>query len=118
VAFLTPLKDFTDIEPENKFHLALAQLKLHSHTLASNRHHPAVELFADLYRNSAYPLVDALRKEKSLAPEEVFSLGFSFAERPGDERSLGRDLLAHIAGKFPRNKVGKSAKNKLRLMGA
>ncbi|MGB7947492.1 MAG: HEAT repeat domain-containing protein [Candidatus Binatia bacterium] len=118
VAFLAPLKDFPDIEPENKFHLALAQLKLHSHTLASNRHHPAVELFADLYRNSAYPLVDALRKEKSLAPEEVFSLGFSFAERPGDERSLGRDLLAHIAGKFPRNKVGKSAKNKLRLMGA
>ena len=118
MAFLTPLKDFADIEPENKFHLALAQLKLHSHTLASNRHHPAVELFADLYRNSAYPLVDALRKEKSLAPEEVFSLGFSFAERPGDERSLGRDLLAYIAGKFPRNKVGKSAKNKLRLMGA
>jgi HEAT repeat protein len=118
VAFLTPLKDFADIEPENKFYLALAQLKLHSHTVASNRHHPAVELLADLYRNSAYPLFEALRKEKSLAPEEVFSLGFSFAERPGDERTLGKDLLEHIAGRFPRNKVGKSAKNKLKLMRA
>lgn len=116
VGFLTPLKDFAEIEPENKFHLALAQLKLHSHTLATHRNHPAVELLSDLYRNSAYPLLEALRKEKSLDPEEVFSLGFNFAERPGDERSLGRDLLEHIADKFPRNKIGKSAKNKLRLL--
>jgi HEAT repeat protein len=116
VTFLTPLKDFTEIEPENKFHLAVAQLKLHSHTLASHRHHPAVELLADLYRNSAYPLFEALRKEKSLDPEEVFSLGFNFVERPGDERSLGKDLLEHIASKFPRNKIGKSAKNKLKLL--
>lgn len=116
VAFLSPLKDFTEVEPENKFHLALAQLKLHSHTLASQRNHPAVELLADLYRNSAYPLFDALRKEKSLEPEEVFSLGFNFVERQGDERSLGKDLLEHIAFKFPRNKIGKSAKNKLKLL--
>jgi HEAT repeat protein len=116
VAFLTPLKDFPEIEPENKFHLALAQLKLHSHTLATHRNHPAVELLADLYRNSAYPLFEALRKEKSLDPEDVFSLAFNFAERPGDERSLGRDLLEHIASKFPRNKIGKSAKNKLKLL--
>src|SRR5262249_10726550 len=113
---LTPLKDFADIEPENKFQLAVAQLKLHSHTLASHRHHPAVELLADLYRNSAYPLSEALRKEKSLDPEEVFSLGFNFVERPGDERTLGKDLLEHIASKFPRNKIGKSAKNKLKLL--
>jgi HEAT repeat protein len=116
VAYLTPLKDFAEIEPENKFHLAVAQLKLHSHTLAGHRHHPAVELLADLYRNSAYPLLEALRKERSLAPEEVFSLGFNFVERPGDERSLGKDLLEHIASKFPRNKIGKSAKNKLKLL--
>jgi HEAT repeat protein len=116
VAFLTPLKDFAEIEPENKFHLAVAQLKLHSHTVASHRHHPAVELLADLYRNSAYPLFEALRKERSLEPEEVFSLGFSFVERPGDERTLGKDLLEHIASKFPRNKIGKSAKNKLKLL--
>jgi hypothetical protein len=115
VAFLTPLKDFPEIEAENKFQLALAQLKLHSHTLASHRHHPAAELFAELYRNSAYPLFEALRKEKSLDPEEVFSLGFNFVERPGDERSLGKDLLEHIASRFPRNKIGKSAKNKLKL---
>jgi len=116
VAFLTPLKEFSEFHAESKFPLALAQLKLHSHTVASHRQHPAVELFIDLYRNSAFPLFEALKKEKSLVPEELFALGFSLSERPGDERSLGKDILEHIAAKFPRNKVGKSAKNKVKLL--
>jgi HEAT repeat protein len=116
IGYLTPLKEFSEFKPENKFHLALAQLKLHSHTVASHRQHPAVELLSDLYRNSAYPLSDALKKEKSLVPEDFFSLGFSLVERPGEERGLGKDLLEHLAARFPRNKVAKSAKNKLKLI--
>ena len=93
----------------------MAQVKLHSHTLVTNRQHPAVELFIDLYRNSAYPLFETLRKERTLTPEETFALGFNFVERAGTERNLGKDLLEHVAAKFPRNKIGKSAKNKLKL---
>ena len=115
VAFLIPLKEFSEFKSENKFHLALAQFKLHSHTVASHRNHPAVELLTDLCR-SPYPLFEALKKEKSLAPEDLFSLGFSLVERSGEERSLGRDLLEHLASQFPRNKVGRSAKNKLKLV--
>jgi HEAT repeat protein len=115
VGFLLPLKDFPGVKPENKFHLALAHLKLHSHTVATNRQHPAVELLTDLYRGSAYPVFETLKKEKILAPEDLFALGFSLAERSGQERGLGIDLLEHIAEKFPRNKLGKSAKNKLKL---
>jgi HEAT repeats len=118
VAFLTPLKEFSEFKAENRFHLAVAQLKLHSHTVVSHRHHPAVELFSDLYRSSAYPLFETLKKERSLAPEDLFSLGFSLAERSGAERSLGKELLEHLANQFPRNKVGKSAKNKLKLIAA
>lgn len=118
VGFLLPLKDFPGVKPENKFHLALAQLKLHSHTVATNRQHPAVELLTDLYRGSAYPVFETLKKEKGLAPEDLFALGFSLVERSGQERGLGIDLLEHIAEKFPRNKIGKSAKNKLKLAGA
>jgi hypothetical protein len=118
LAFLMPLREFSAFKPEHRFNLALAQLKLHTHTLATNRHHPAVEVFSDLYRSSAYPLFETLKKEKSLAPEELFALGFGLAERAGNERDLGRDLLEFIASKFPRNKVGKSAKNKLRLLGS
>lgn len=115
VRFLLPLKDFPAVKPENKFHLALAQLKLHSHTVATNRQHPAVELLTDLYRGSAYPVFETLKKEKGLAPEDLFALGFSLVERGGQERGLGIDLLEHVAEKFPRNKIGKSAKNKLKL---
>jgi HEAT repeat protein len=117
VGFLLPLKDFPGVKPENKFHLALAQLKLHSHTVATNRQHPAVELLTDLYRGSAYPVFETLKKEKGLAPEDLFALGFSLVERSGQERGLGIDLLEHVAEKFPRNKIGKSAKNKLKLAG-
>ena len=118
VGFLLPLKDFPGAKPENKFHLALAQLKLHSHTVATNRQHPAVEILTDLYRGSAYPVFETLKKEKGLAPEDLFALGFSLVERSGQERGLGIDLLEHVAEKFPRNKIGKNAKNKLKLAGA
>ena len=116
LAFLNPLKDFPGFKPEHKFQIALAQLKLHSHSVASHRQHPVLDLFTDLYRNSAFPLYEALKKEKSLAPEEFFALGFSLVERSGQERNLGRDLLDHVAAKSPRTKIGKSAKNKLKLL--
>jgi hypothetical protein len=38
------------------------------------------------------------------------------AERPGDERDLGRGLLEHLVTRVPRTKIGKSAKNKLKLV--
>jgi HEAT repeat protein len=117
-AFLAPLKDFPAFKPEDKFQLALAQLKLHAHTVSTHRQHPAVELLTDLYRGSAYPVFESLKKDKSLAPEDFFALGFSLAERSGQERSLGIDLLGHVAAKFPRNKIGRSAKNKLKLVTA
>ena len=118
LGFLTPLKDFSEFKPEHRYNLALAQLKLHVHTLATNRQHPAVELLTGLYRGSVYPVFESLRKEKSLTPEDLFALGFSLAERPGQERGLGVDLLEYVAEKFPRNKIGKNAKNKLKLIGA
>lgn len=118
VGFLSPLKDFPAVKPENKFHLALAQLKLHAHTVSTNRQHPAVELLSDLYRGSAYPVFETLKKEKGLAPEDLFALGFNLVERGGQERGLGIDLLEHVAAKFPHNKIGRSAKNKLKLVTA
>jgi len=118
VGFLTPLKDFSEFKPEHRYSLALAQLKLHAHTLATHKQHPAVELLTGLYRGSAYPVFETLRKEKSLMPEDLFALGFSLVERTGQERGLGVDLLEHVAEKFPRNKIGKNAKNKLKLIGA
>ncbi|MBM4261536.1 MAG: hypothetical protein FJ145_08900 [Deltaproteobacteria bacterium] len=116
VPFLTPLKELAQFKPEDKFQLALAQLKRHAHTVASHRQHPGVDLVVDLYRNSAFPLFETLKKEKNFSPEEYFALGFNLVERQGEERNLGRELLEHVAEKFPRNKIGKNAKNKLKLL--
>lgn len=116
--FLTALKEFSNFNPEDKFRFALAQLKLHSHAVASHRQDPAVELLSDLYRSSAYPLLETLKKEKNLTPENLFYLGFSLVERHGEERSLGKDLLEHLMARFPRTQIGKSAKNKLKLLAA
>lgn len=116
--FLSPLKEFPVFQAEDKFLLALAQLKLHAHDLTSvaRRHEPALELLADLYRSSAFPLLESLKKEKALAPEDLFYVGFCFAESSGKERALGEDILEFLAARYPRTKIGQSAKNKLKLL--
>ncbi|HEV8340761.1 MAG TPA: HEAT repeat domain-containing protein [Candidatus Binatia bacterium] len=116
IPFLAQLKEFSDFRPEHKFQLALAQLKRHPHTVASRRQDVTVDLLSDLYRTSAYPLLEALKKEKNLTPEDLFYLGFTLVERPGDGRGLGKNLLEHLAAHFPRTKYGKNAKNKLKLL--
>ena len=118
IAFLTPLKEFSEVKPEDKFRLALAQLKAYSHAITpgSHRLQPVIDLLGDIYRSSAYPLFEALKKEKSLTPDDLFYLGFTLVERPGEERGLGKSLLEHIAVRAPRTKVGKNAKNKLNLV--
>ncbi|MGH7825340.1 MAG: HEAT repeat domain-containing protein [Candidatus Binatia bacterium] len=114
--FLTPLKDFPEFKPEDKFRFALAQLKSHSPAVAAHRQEPVVDLLRELYRNSAYPLFEAIKKEKNLTPDDLFYLGFTLVERSGEERNLGKDLLEHLASSFPRKKIGKSSKNKLKLL--
>src|SRR5256712_5294794 len=120
IRFLSPLKEFPAGNAEDKFLLAVAQLKLHTHdvVLATRRHDPALELLADLYRSSAFPLLETLKKEKVLEPEDLFYVGFSFAEGAAEERTLGEGILKFLADHYPRTKVGKSAKNKLKLLAA
>lgn len=117
VRFLTPLRDFAKVTPEDRFRLTIAQFKLHSHTLGPNAHRqdPTLDQFADLYRSSTFPVLESLKKEKALEPDDLFYLGFCFTERSSTERPLGEGLLEFLAQKYPRAKVGKSAKNKLKL---
>lgn len=70
----------------------------------------------DTTLSSAFPLLEALKKEKALEPTDLFYLGFHFAEGAADERDLGKDILEFLATRYPRTNVGKSAKNKLKLL--
>ena len=118
VKFLSPLKEFPAFGAEDRFILAVSQLKLHSHDVlpTARRHDSALDLLAELSRSSAFPLLQALKKERALEPQDLFYLGFSFAEGLAEERTLGEGILEFLAHRYPRTKIGKSAKNKLRLL--
>jgi hypothetical protein len=116
--WLALLRDTPAFDPETRFALAVALLKSHAHALGAvvRRHDPALDLLRELTQ-SPFPAAERLRKERALAPEDLFYVAFNFAEGRGEERSAARDLLAHLAAKQGRTKVGKAAKNKLKLVG-
>jgi hypothetical protein len=118
IRFLSLLREFPTFAPDEKFALAMAQLKLHAHDVTSVtvRHDSVLDVLADLHRSSAFPVLDALKKEKTVEPEDLFYLGFCFAEGNAEVRSLGADILECVADRYGRTKVGKSAKNKLKLL--
>ena len=113
------LKDSSGFDTEAQFALAVAELKSHRHGLAPavRRHDTALDLLSGLAR-SAFPAGERLRKERALTPDELFYVAFNFAEGGPDDKALARELLQHLAAKHGRTKVGKAAKNKLRLLPA
>lgn len=77
---------------------------------------PVLSPFQALLK-TGFPLTNKLAKEKGLGDEELFFLGFAFADSHDDtERELGCDVLRIVADRSPRSKLGKSAKNKIRLV--
>ncbi len=115
--WLTLLKDSPAFDVEAKFALAVAELKSHPHGLSSGprRHDLALQLLGEL-AHGAFAVAERLRKERTLTPEDQFYVAFNFAEGDSDERSVSRELLEQVAAKHSRTKVGKAAKNKLRLL--
>jgi hypothetical protein len=117
--WLVLLKDSPAFDTEARFALAVAELKAHRHVLSAavRRHDPALERLRELLR-SPFPLAERVRKERALTPEELFYVAFNFAEGGSEEKGLARELLDDLAAKHGRTKIGKAAKNKLRLLPA
>jgi hypothetical protein len=62
--------------------------------------------------------VQRIRKERHhLDSEDLYWVGFHLAEGAGDEKSLGAELLRMVADKEGKSKLGRHARNKLRLEG-
>src|SRR5262249_6230326 len=59
-----------------------------------------------------YDLAAALRKDRALGPEQIYYVGFHFAE---EGHPLGQELLREVVKKGGRGKVARMAKNKLSL---
>ncbi|MFI5396620.1 MAG: hypothetical protein ACHQ9S_13890 [Candidatus Binatia bacterium] len=116
--WLALLKDTPAFDADRAYALAIAELKSQPHNLSGTprKHDPALDLLREL-GGSSFSLSERLRKERLLGPDELFYVAFNLAEGNGDERAVARDLLEHLAAKCGRTKVGKAAKNKLRLLG-
>lgn len=63
---------------------------------------------------TSFDLCGAMRKDKRLTLEDLYSAGFYLAER---ELGAGQELLEEVLAQSPRSKLGKAAKNKLALLG-
>ncbi|QEL18183.1 HEAT repeat domain-containing protein [Limnoglobus roseus] len=79
---------------------------------------PCLRNFDTLFQQDAEQLVKELDKAKFLDEEDLFYVGFHFAEQIGRPQQLGVDLLKLVVKRNPKSEAGKSAKNKLKSVGA
>lgn len=100
----------------DRFALAVLELrKSVKDTRPALRHgDPALQRLSALV-SRGFDAVTALRKDKSVELDDLYYVGFHFAESSHPLAGLGEDLLRHVADKGARTKVGKAAKNKLAL---
>ncbi len=94
-------------------------LKLSTHDLAVDARHadPCLQQFARLIHNHEIDPGARLRQAKWLGSEDLFYLGFHFAEGDKPEREFGAQGLRLAMQRSPRSKLAKDAKSKLRSAG-
>jgi hypothetical protein len=79
---------------------------------------PSLRNFDSLYQQDPALLRKDIEKAKFLDAEDLFYVGFHFAEQLGRPREFGIDLLKLVVKRWPKGEVGRSAKNKLKSVGA
>lgn len=97
--------------------LAACGLHLSAKELASRAADPALQQFAKLIHNPDGDPIAFLKAAKWLDPEDLYYLGFHFAEGAGVEREFGGKVLKLLVQRSPGAKVAKDAKRKLKSMG-
>jgi hypothetical protein len=102
-----------------RFEGAGCQLKLSAHDLAVESRHAdsALQAFARLVHNHDTDPALRIKQAKWLDPEDLFYLGFHFAEGDRAERAFGAAALRLVAERSPRSKLAKDARSKLRSAG-
>jgi len=78
---------------------------------SARRGDEALRLIERLLRNG-YDVASALRRDRSVALDALYYVGFHFAEQ---QHPAGEELLLQVAAKGGRKKIARMAKNKLSL---
>ncbi len=101
---------------EIRFELAATGLKESAHNLEFDHRSadPTLNQFARLMQNSAFDLVGHLKKAKWLDVEDLFYLGFHFAEQAHRAKEFGKHVLELVIERSPTSETGKQAKRKLK----
>jgi HEAT repeat protein len=104
---------------ELRFQLAATLLKVSSHdpAAAARDADPALHQFNRLLQDPGFDLIGAVRKAKWLDEEDLFYLGFHFAEQQRLARTFGQEVLEIVVKRSPKSQLAKNAKHKLKSEG-
>ena len=100
--------------------MAACQLKESDKALPaeSRANDAALQQFANLWQTYEAELFDELNKAKWLDPEDLYYIGFHFAEQPDTRRrEFGGKVLQLVVKRSPKGKTGQAAKSKLKREG-
>ncbi len=105
-------------DKELRYELSICNLKQSAHDLAPHlrAEDHALRGFQVLLQEKGFKLFERLKKEKVVAAPDLYYAGFHFAEGTGEELRFGKQLLEHVAKRWPRTKEGKAARNKLKIV--
>ena len=103
--------------PEALYEAATIALKLSHKGLSRSERHadPCLGRIERLLEGGAPELAQRLCSDAFLGPDDLFYVGFHFAEQLGERRAFGGEVLRHVAALSPRSATAASARNKLRL---
>jgi hypothetical protein len=90
--------------------LKVSAKDLHSEARTAD---PSLDQFTSLLHSYPAETIEFVKKTKWLAPEDVFYLGFHFAEKDRQEKEFGGEVLHLVVSRAGRTKLGKDAKHKL-----
>jgi HEAT repeat protein len=103
-----------------RLELAACGLKVSGHELAAEARasDPCLQQFASLcQQHGEGELFQRLEKVKWLEPEDLYYLGFHFAERQGPFKKFAAEVLHLLLKRSPRSKLSQDARSKLRREG-
>jgi hypothetical protein len=103
-----------------RLELAMCGLKLSGKDVAADAraNDPSLRQFEHVLAQDPDEVLKQVSKAKWLDPEDLYYLGFHFAERFGKEKEFGAAVLKAVVKGSPRSKAAAAAKNKLKSVAA
>jgi HEAT repeat protein len=99
-----------------RFEAAATGLKESPRDLSPDARHadPVLGNFARLLQDLSFDVAGRLAKAKWLGPEDLFYLGFHFAEQDRRAKEFGKQVLEMAIARSPRSELAKNARRKLK----